>query len=205
MAIFKKTSTTPATVPGLADVSPDHAALVTRRGDLRNTHAALGREAAGLWDRQFQRLPDGGRAERVASLLGDDPIDVPDKPSRLETVRQQQHDIELALSEIERRIGQSRIKASGIICEQIKSTYNQRAAAVANALIAAHKAQVDLADLVGELESKDVAWAGRLQPLSVDGILGDPLDTHSRLSWLLKECAAAGFIAKSDIPEEVRQ
>ena len=75
MAMLKRPTKAAPIIPSLAEVSPEYAALLEKKSTLQAASKKLEAEAATLRESLREFRPDGGRAARVAELLGDDTSD----------------------------------------------------------------------------------------------------------------------------------
>lgn len=204
MALLKKSPppAAPVTVPSLSVADPDYATFADKRSALLARQHHIDVEVAGLRDLQYQRLPDGGRAERVGALLGDEPAPISDRPSKIAELLRERADIDAALAELERRMATARHRASAKICADIKGTYQQLVANLADALLATRDAHARYLAIVDQLNANDVAWTGTLHPMQ-PRFLGDARDKYSPIALWLREAVANDFIDLATLPEEI--
>ena len=146
-------------VPSLADVDADYAALVERHKKVTIELAANAREQQSLQaDLQKNRKGPSLRPA-VGELIGDVmDIELDERPKQLAELRKRAHDLEDAEQILNTRIRERKGVASIAVCNAVKPEYGARVKAFAEALEFAHKARVHLEDMILDLEANDVSW-----------------------------------------------
>jgi len=192
MAVFKKSA--PAAefrVPSLGEVDAEYHELEQKIVGLRNDQSATAREIAELeQDLRTRRAP--AMSSGVAALLGE-VVDttLEKRPARLVELRKHAADIEAAVEILQRHLADRRGQASAAVRAAVKDEYRRRVAAVAEALLQANVAHLELVEIIDQLERGDVAWTalGPMQP----NFLGDARDGH--VHRYLKEARELGYVA----------
>lgn len=214
--MFHKIKTTNGTASITLHANPEYATWTAKLLALRERRAKLSEEREAIYKRRAlreQSAPrtssvDQGMTESVAELLGvtnfaHDPEDG-ELSARLQKIAVELKDTNAAIDIAERRLIDARNKASQEICEKLKPAYTARVAALATALLAAHKANLELVAMTDELEAADLAWTYHLPPLMASRMVGSPHDKNSALAQWLQEAVDAGFVKKSEIPEALK-
>lgn len=206
-----KTKNTPPTKAptlqfSLADESPDFASIKEKIFDLKAREQKLDNDESAALGKLNARpkKPIDNMNRNVAALLGDtvdeaDPL-VDGLQKHLHQVQAQRRDVKAARSIAEQRLAAARYAASRVICARVLPEYRTRVGTLANALIAAARADADLRELTDALDLADVAWSGPLRPVPATRLLGERGDKVGR--WL-KEAVAYELIQKSTIPSEL--
>lgn len=193
MAVFKKATQAaaePFQVPSHGDVDADYREIEQKIAALQASQSATTREVAAL-EQDIHSRPAPSVRAGVAALLGET-IDtsLETRPARLRELRQHARDLEEAIAELRRRLADRRSQASAKVRAAVKDEYGRRVVAVADALLAANAAHMELVELIDQLEREDVAWTalGPMQPR----FLGDPRDGH--VQRYIREAKELGYV-----------
>ncbi|SDC02539.1 hypothetical protein SAMN05216337_100154 [Bradyrhizobium brasilense] len=191
MALLKKKAAEEFRVPGLAESSPEYAALIAKRQELQERYSALNAERSKLRREIEAEKSKGGQrlSSDVAKLLGDDPVDsVSALSKQLREVTTEMGNIESAQEVLRRRIDEARNNASKVVCDTVRQEYQRRLGALCNAARALEAARQDLDALLDQLDAEDI----RKDYLRVitPHFMGDRRD--GKVGYFLKECAGAG-------------
>ncbi|MGO4564803.1 hypothetical protein AB4Z52_06980 [Rhizobium sp. 2YAF20] len=191
-------------VRSLEDADPSYAAAKALLAKLRASLSAIDLEDDQLRFRLSNRKTGAEKTNRVAALLGeevDDDNAAPDGVSaRLKAIASERVDLRAAIEIAQQRLATVRHAASKTICTEIKSDYSAHVRAVADTLIAAHKAHADLLELTEQLNDRDIAWTGSLPPMHAHAIFGHD---SGRITGWLHDAASARLIDKKTIPAEL--
>ncbi|MGR9204178.1 hypothetical protein ACU8OG_09585 [Rhizobium leguminosarum] len=195
----------PATlVRSLADADPTYAAAKDLVVRLKASSTKLDTEESELQYKLANRPATTEKTGRVAALLGDATPEEDEAPdgvrARLKAIAGERVDLRAAIEIAQDRLAKARFGASKAICDEVAPNYAERVEALAAAFLAAYAAHEALLAITNELSAHDVAWTGHLAPLQAHGLFGHD---GGKLAIWLKEAAAAGFIAKSEIPKEL--
>jgi hypothetical protein len=197
-------------VPNLADTSEEYADLLRRSEDLGREHQAAQADERRI-ARELTNAARQDEAERSRSILSDVLAGkLPRSRTNADALRAQHVEARQKIEDLDRakrllseHTAQRRSEISAGICRQLAPEYKARVHAVATALLKAHQAQLDLDALTNELNAKDVAWVGALEPMSPT-LLGAPYDNGSPLAFWLKRAAEAGYLEADQIPAGLR-
>ena len=200
-----------AELPGLnvmAELSPDYAKLQAKRQEINDLIAARQREVAEILTFLHTHGRVVGSHElAVAALLGDvidDPgiaAEIAEKRGRLGSAQTELAVAQAALEKLQRGMHDEINRASMLVCDRVRPLYAARIAAICDALVAAHAAQLEYHELVDALTDAGVRWT-HLNPMP-PSFLGDPRDWQGRTARYLKEAAQHGFIDAAVIPERL--
>ncbi|MER8637660.1 hypothetical protein [Mesorhizobium sp. M1365] len=211
--MFKKTTTkTPAPLRfDLRQAEPAYDALAEKCANLRASISRLDAEESDLLGKLTRRTPKPSDSmnSRVAEMLGEtvddtDPL-VDGIQARLREVNALRQDTRSALAIATERLQRARHAASKVICAGARDEYLARVRTLADALIAAHQANVSLFEITTALDAADVVWTGLLPPAPANRMLGAAYDRSNRVAIWLKDAAADGLIDKKSIPEGLTQ
>lgn len=196
-----KKITTP-TVRALEAADSTYAAAKDLVARLRASASKLDAEESELLFKLSNRPPVAEKTGRVAALLGDAMPDDDEAPdgvrARLKAIAGERVDLRAAIDIAQQRLTVARFSASETICDEVQSTYTERVKALAAALMVAHRARVELHELIDDLNGNDIAWTGHLPPMHADRTL-------SKIGIWLREAVDGGFVKKSEIPTELMQ
>lgn len=187
---------------------PEYAKATALLTSLKQRAADLDAERSDLIDQLRERRKSAaiGIDADVAVLLGDEVEDSAAPggiTARLTEITTQADAVRRAIDVAASRQGQARHAASVKICAALRPEYEKRVSAVATALLAAHRAHLDLSALADELTDANVAWTANLEPMQAHRIFGDPRDNQSATILWLRSAVAAGFVDRSSIPVEM--
>ncbi|SFH82446.1 hypothetical protein [Bradyrhizobium sp. cf659] len=191
-------------VPSLSEASPQYAKLLTRRNELQAQRATTDAEIRRLVT-ALQSTPRELHRTKIAELLGDQvPHGAEPAPSReqLNELRQHLSAIDEAVSLIETRIAQERIKASAVVCDQVQDEHRRRVRDICFKLIELREAMLAYSQLVDTFNDEDIAWS-RLLPSQLLA-LGNPRDRQSEAALYLRAAVKSGFLDQNEVPEAVR-
>lgn len=191
-------------VPSLSEASPQYAKLVLRKEELHAERAATDKEIVRI-AKALRTAPQVLHRAKIAELLGDQiPGGETPAPSRerLNELRQHIIAIDEALSLIETRITQERIKASAVVCDQVHDEHRRRVRDICFKLIDLREAMLSYSQLADTFNDEDIAWS-RLSPMPLL-VLGNPRDRQSAAALYLREAYKSGFIDQKELPEAIR-
>ncbi|TIL23671.1 MAG: hypothetical protein E5Y88_22360 [Mesorhizobium sp.] len=197
----------------LRDATPDYDKLAELCANLRAAISKLDSEESELLTRLSSKAaakPHTGISAKVAELLGDDVDETPDPLSegirtRLTEINGLRRDTRAALDIATERLQRARHEASKVICASVREDYLARVRKLADALIAAHEANVALFEITTALDAADVSWPGLLPPAPANRMLGAAYDRQNRVATWLKDAASDGLIDKAIIPAGLSQ
>jgi len=205
---------TPFEMPTIASASVEYPKLLERLAQLQTTRAELSAEADALARTILNALKGDGeyhrqeRQDRVAKLVAGAAIELGAGPS-LDHDRERQaklacsiDEIDAALREINSQIFSERMKASATICDQIRPEHKRLIADICAALAAVQAASLAYSRFTTTCNENGIAWS-QLGPM-FPAFIGDPKRNDTRLANYFHRAARDGFIAKSDIPQELR-
>ncbi len=210
--VFKKAPATGAQPLSfsLREAEPTYDKLAEKCESLRASIGKLDAEESDLLGKLFNRAPkpDDGMNSRVAELL-DEAIDDADPlidgiHARLLEVKALRDDTRAALAIATERLHKARHAASKVICDGVRDTYLTAVKALADALIAAHKANAAVAEITNGLQAADVVWTSYLPPAPAK-MLGAPHDKQNRVAVWLRESARDKLIDPKIIPQDLKQ
>jgi hypothetical protein len=205
MAFMKKAAPAAAEfrVRSLAEASKEYGELLAKRQEFIDRKGQLDRERVALGQIDFHAFEVDSRRARVESLVTGygDLAELPASPrsayiARFSEIDRQIADIKSARELIDQKLVAARNKASAVIVEEVRPEYGERIAALCKGLVAVYETSRSLEALKSDLNAKDIAW-GALNPISAESL-------NHRLGQILNECARAGFIAATDVPERLR-
>lgn len=186
---------------------PTFSSLVQKKRELiaqkAEAEADLERQLAAVRNAALQGQPVTARDVRVAEILGEELAGKPIDRSKIGPLRQSITDLEVAIREVERRIGSARIAASKPICDAIRSGHDAAVVEMCETLIDFANAVAkyrQLAEAANDFESIGLAWSGYLSPSHCHLLGVKPDDPYSGASVFLRECVAAGLFPASQLP-----
>jgi hypothetical protein len=197
----------PFAVPSLHDASPAYADAKALTQRLVDKVSALEREDDVLRERVNAQTPkERALNSRVSELLGDEVDEgnpeIDGIHARLKQNAAERRDLRTAIDVAKDRMSRARFDASRTICADAEPEYRARVRALADALLAAHKAHADVVGVTAALDAADVARPALFDAGRALAMLGLPRDPNSRLSYWFRETAQAGLIDPAIVPKE---
>ncbi len=159
MALLKKAAAVaePFVVPSLAEAEPEvYGKLIEKRAEL-NQRVGEASSAASLAASELAADTSKEVRPAVAALLGDGQSAKSLKRRALAEARQLESDIEVAITEVERRIRDAKTPALRAVIARVRPEWEKRTKALCEALDVVKAAHVNLDDLRLALEAEDVS------------------------------------------------
>ena len=181
-------------MPRLEDVSEEYAKLQAKKTELLSESQRL----QGLLLEPVE-VED---KSRVAQLLGDiPPVDENKRRERAEARAETEtklNDISEALSILDRRMGDERLKASDEICRRIEPIYKALVRDLCLRLLATNEANASLHKFMSDLNTQGISWS-QLQPMGCR-FLGMPNNPDNVIMGYVRMALQAGFLSATDVP-----
>lgn len=192
-------------IPRLEDISPEYRDLRRRRADLLERLASINVEiqavAASYSGRgtASERTEADGVSATVATLVGD-PID--EAPALPLDQSARAEDLNAAITILDRRLAEARMKASAVVREQVAPLHAELVKVICRAMVAVYEAAVAYDDLTDQLNAGEVAWSA-LHPMAPRDVVEQD-NRYSPVAIYLRQAAGYGFIPPSEIPAGIR-
>jgi hypothetical protein len=184
-------------IPNLTDASAELAALETRRTDIDNERLKTQNLIAEAHEKmRTQNISNTAatKANKVASLLGDELQHVVVDKAQLSALYEKHAILEAAYNELNERINRERQKTGRLIFEKLQDYHSELVGNVVKNLADAHNAAIEYRKFKDEVESKGIGMAP-LMPMS--------LSIVEKIGAFMNDAVRSGHVKKGAVPAGV--